>query len=64
MPWESYSKITDHDLEAMFLYLRGLKAVSNMTPGGRPFPQLPPPIVQEPAKKEQKKSAVRARVKH
>jgi mono/diheme cytochrome c family protein len=55
MPWESYSKINDHDLEAMFLYLRGLKAISNATPGGKPFPHLPPSLEQEPVKKQRKK---------
>lgn len=64
MPWESYTKITDHDLEAMFLYLRGLKAVSNATPGGKPFPQLPPAKAEEPLKKERKKSAAPTPVKH
>jgi cytochrome c553 len=54
MPWESYSKITDHDLEAMFLYLKGQKAISNSTPGGKPFPQLPPPPVQEPVVQKEK----------
>jgi mono/diheme cytochrome c family protein len=49
MPWESYSRMNDHDLEAMFLYLRGVKAISNSTPGGKPFPQLPAPLpVPEP----------------
>lgn len=41
MPWESYSKINDHDLEMMFLYLRGVKAISNSAAPGKPFPQLP-----------------------
>jgi mono/diheme cytochrome c family protein len=52
MAWESYSKMTDHDLESMFLYLRGVKAISNSTPGGKPFPELPPPLVQDPAVKK------------
>jgi cytochrome c553 len=39
MPWESYAHIKDYDLEAMFLYLRGLKPISNSTPGGLPFPK-------------------------
>jgi Cytochrome c len=39
MPWENYAQMTDHDLEAMFIYLRGVKAVSNSTPGGRLFPK-------------------------
>jgi hypothetical protein len=29
----------------MFLYLRGVKAISNSTPSGKPFPDLP--VVQE-----------------
>jgi mono/diheme cytochrome c family protein len=57
MPWESYSGLTDHDLEAMWLYLRGVKAISNSTPGGKPFPQLPPPLPVVEPKKDLKKSS-------
>jgi hypothetical protein len=32
-------------MEAMFLYMKGVKAISNSTPGGKPFPDLP--VVQE-----------------
>ncbi len=50
MPWENYAQISDHDLEDMFVYLRGVKAISNQTPGGRPFPGLPPLPEPEPPK--------------
>jgi mono/diheme cytochrome c family protein len=62
MPWESYSKITDHDMEAMFLYLKGVKAISNATPGGKPFPDLP--VVQETQEVKKKEPEVNKGKKH
>jgi hypothetical protein len=39
MPWQPYSQMTDHDLKAIFAYLRTLKPLKNAVPS--PAPPMP-----------------------
>jgi hypothetical protein len=40
MPWQSYAKMTDDDLKAMFAYLKTIKPVKNSVPA----PIAPPDL--------------------
>lgn len=39
MPWQNLSKLSDHDIKAMFAYLKSVKAVKNVVP--QPVLNLP-----------------------
>ena len=41
MPWQSYSKMTDGDLKAIFGYLRSIPPIKNTVPDYVPPPQQP-----------------------
>jgi len=36
MPWQMYRNFTDHDLKAVFTYLKSLKPVKNLVPAAEP----------------------------
>ncbi len=46
MPWNTYAKMTDRDLKAMYAYLRTIPAISNPTPE-----PIPPPVMVVTPKK-------------
>lgn len=40
MPWYNFAKLTDEDIEAMFVYFQSTKPIENVVPAAIPFDQI------------------------